>query len=170
MLTDGTLLNLSYSWFAEFDQRRKRHYPPLVSQLVRRVVQLPLEIIEAAKSRGLSINDYVLQLHVNQRSNRVAYVASIYRGFALLEMARVPVDPAYFELVEGVLGEPERREFQVKASSGEAYALTKASARLLGADTRQAAIEAVLLASTRAQVPHEGYIEAARLLEATFYR
>jgi hypothetical protein len=170
MLTDSTLLDRSGSWFAEFDQRRKRHYPPLVSPRVRRVVHLPLEVIESAKSRGISVGDYIAQLHMNQRSNRVAFVASIYRGFALLEMARVPVDPAYYELVEGVLGENDRREFQIKASSGESYALAKASARLLGADTRQGAIEAVLLSATRAQVPHEGFIEAARLLEATFYR
>ena len=34
----------------------------------------------------------------------------------------------------------------------------------------QTAVQALLLASQRAQVLHEGFIEAARLLEATFYR
>ncbi len=79
----------------------------------RRTVTISLELVEAAKQRGLSIGDYALQLHHNQRSARVAYVSSIFRGFALLEMARVPVDPAYFELVEGCMSETESREFRI---------------------------------------------------------
>jgi hypothetical protein len=118
----------------------------------------------------MSVGDYVLQLHYNQRSARIAFVASIYRGFALLEMARVPIDPAYYELVDGCMSEEESRAFRIKASSGEDNALPKAAARLLGADTRAAAVEALLLASQRSQVLHEGFIECARLLEATFYR
>ena len=89
MLTDGFLFNHSLSFFHEFDQRRRRHYPLEVSTRTRRTVNLSPEIIEAAKQRGMSLGDYILQLHLNQRSSRVAYVASLYRGFALLEMARV---------------------------------------------------------------------------------
>lgn len=118
----------------------------------------------------MSVGDYVLQLHHNQRSARVAYVASIFRGFALLEMARVPIDPAYFELVEGCMSATESREFRILASSGEDNALVRAAARLLGADTRQSAVQALLLAASRSQVLHEGFIESARLLEATYYR
>jgi hypothetical protein len=131
---------------------------------------LSLEVIEAAKQRGMSVGDYVLQLHHNQRSARVAYVASIFRGFALLEMARVPIDPAYFDLVEGCMSETESRDFRILASSGEDNALVRAAAQLLGADTRTSAVQALLLAASRSQVLHEGFIEAARLLEATYYR
>ena len=170
MLTDGFLFNHSISIFQEFDQRRPRLYPLGVSPKTRRNVTLDLEIVEAAKQRGLSLGDYVLHLHRNQRSARVAYVASIFRGFALLEMARVPVDPAYYELVDGCMSSEESREFRILASSGEDNALVRAAAGLLGADTRRSAVQALLLAASRAQVPHEGFIEAARLLEATFYR
>ena len=48
--------------------------------------------------------------------------------------------------------------------------LAGAAALLLGADTRRSAIQALLLAAQRSQVLHEGFIEAARLLEATYYR
>jgi len=41
---------------------------------------------------------------------------------------------------------------------------------LLGADTRTSAVRALLLAASRSQVLHEGFIEAARLFEATYYR
>jgi hypothetical protein len=68
------------------------------------------------------------------------------------------------------LGDQEGLDFRKRAGSGVDYALPKAAAQLLGADTRRNAIEAVLLAATRAQVPHEGFIEAARLLEATYFR
>jgi hypothetical protein len=170
MLTDGFLFNFSRSVFHEFDRRRPRHYPLDVSAKVRRSVSLSPQIIEAAAQRGLSLSDYLLQLHQNQRSSRVAYVASIFRGFALLEMARVPVDPAYYELVDGCMSEDESREFRILAASGEDNALTRAAARLLGADTRRSAVQALLLAAQRAQVLHEGFIEAARLLEATYYR
>lgn len=155
---------------AEFDQRRERLYAPGVSRKTKRVVSLNSEIVEAAKERGVALSEYITQLHYYQRSARVAFVASLFRGFALLEMARVPVDPAYFELVEGCLGAEEAMNFRVKASSGEDNALPKAAAALLGVDTRASAIQAVLLASQRAQVLHEGFIEAARLLEATYFR
>ncbi len=170
MLTDGFLFNHSRSFFQEFDQRKPRHYPLDVSPRTRRTVSLSPEILEAAKQRGMSVGDYVLQLHLNQRSARVAYVASIFRGFALLEMARVPIDPAYFELVEGCMSATESRDFRILASSGEDNALTRAAAQLLGADTRRSAVQALLLAAQRSQVLHEGFIEAARLLEATYYR
>ena len=81
--------------FAEFDQRKPRLYPLDVSPKTRKNVTLNLEVIEAAKERGLTLADYIQQLHQNQRSSRIAYAASIYRGFALLEMARVPVDLAW---------------------------------------------------------------------------
>ena len=170
MLTDGFLFNRSISVFPEFDQRKPRLYPLDVSPKVRKNVTLNLEVVEAAKQRGLAIGDYILQLHHSQRSSRIAYVSSIYRGFALLEMARVPVDPAYFELVDGCMSEEESLAFRILASSGEDNALTRAAAKLLGADTRRSAVQAILLAAQRAQVLHEGFIEAARLLEATFYR
>jgi hypothetical protein len=170
MLTDGFLFNHSLSFFQEFDRREPRLYPLDVSPKTRRTVTLSLEVIEAAKQRGLSVGDYVLQLHQNQRSARIAYVASIFRGFALLEMARVPIDPAYFDLVDGCMSASESRDFRVLASSGEDNALTRAAAQLLGADTRRGAVQALLLAASRSQVLHEGFIEAARLLEATFYR
>ena len=136
----------------------------------RKSILLSAEVIEAAQQRGLSLGDYIQQLHQNQRSSRVAYAASIYRGFALLEMARVPVDPAYFDLVDGCMNEDDSREFRILASSGGENALPRAAAKLLGIDTRQTAVQAILLAAQRAQVLHEGFIEAARLLEATFYR
>ncbi len=170
MLTDGFLFNHSLSFFHEFDQRRPRHYPLDVSTRTRRTVSLSPEIVEAAKQRGMSVGDYILQLHLNQRSARVAYVASLYRGFALLEMARVPVDPAYYELVDGCMSKEESRNFRILAASGEDNALTRAAAQLLGADTRRSAVQALLLAAQRSQVLHEGFIEAARLLEATYYR
>jgi hypothetical protein len=170
MLTDGFIFNHSISLFQEFDRRRPRHYPLDVSSRTRRTVSISPEIVEAAKQRGMSVGDYLVQLHLNQRSARIAYVSSIYRSFALLEMARVPIDPAYFELVDGCMSEEESRNFRVLASSGEDNALTRAAAQLLGADTRRAAVQAVLLAAQRSQVLHEGFIEAARLLEATYYR
>lgn len=170
MLTDGFLFNHSISFFPEFDRRKPRLYPPDMSQKTRRTITVSLEIVEAAKERGMSLGDYILQLHHNQRSARIAYVASIFRGFALLEMARVPVDPAYFELVDGCMSKTEAREFRLLASSGEDNALPRAAALLLGADTRRSAIQALLFAAQRSQVLHEGFIEAARLLEATFYR
>lgn len=170
MLTEGFLFHHSISFLPEFDRRRRRYYPPDVSLKSRRTVTLSQEIIDAAKQRGMNLGDYILQLHQNQRSARIAYVASIYRGFALLEMARVPIDPAYYELVDGCMSPDESRVFRTVASSGEDYALPKAAAKLLGADTRASAVQALLLASQRSQVLHEGFIEAARLLEATFYR
>jgi hypothetical protein len=170
MLTDGFLFNHSLSLFHAFDQRGARHYPLDVSTRTRRTVSLSPEIIEAAKQRGMTVGDYVLQLHLNQRSARIAYVASIYRGFALLEMARVPIDPAYFDLVDGCMSPDESRAFRILAASGEENALTRAAAQLLGADTRRSAVQAILVASSRSQVLHEGFIEAARLLEATYYR
>ncbi len=170
MLTDGVLFNHSISLFQEFDQRRRRLYPLDVSSKTRRSVTLSQEIVEAAKQRGVSVGDYIQQLHQNQRSSRVAYVSSLYRGFALLEMARVPIDPAYFELVDGCMSGDESRDFRILASSGEDYALVRAAAQLLGADTRRSAVQALLIAASRSQVLHEGFIEAARLFEATFYR
>src|SRR3984957_8650490 len=131
MLTDGFLFNHSISLFQEFDQRKPRLYPLAVPPKTRRTITLSAEVLDAAKQRGMSVGDYVLQLHHNQRSARVAYVSSLYRGFALLEMARVPIDPAYFDLVEGCMSEPESREFRVLASSGEDNALVRAAARLL---------------------------------------
>jgi len=170
MLTDGFLFNRSISVFPEFDQRKPRLYPLDVSRKTRRTITISLEVVEAAKQRGMSLGDYVLQLHHNQRSARIAYVSSLYRGFALLEMARVPIDPAYFELVDGCMSEEESRDFRILASSGEDNCLVRAAAQLLGADTRRSAVQALLLAASRSQVLHEGFIEAARLLEATFYR
>jgi len=170
VLTDGFLFNHSISLLQEFDQRKPRLYPLDVSPKTRRSVTLNLEIIEAAKQRGMSVGDYILQLHQNQRSARVAFVSSLYRGFALLEMARVPVEPAYYELVDGCMSEDQSKEFRILASSGEDYALVRAAAQLLGADTRRSAVQALLIAASRSQVLHEGFIEAARLLEATFYR
>ena len=101
MLTDGFLFNHSISFFQEFDLRKPRLYPLDVSPKTRRTINVSLEIVEAAKQRGMSLGDYILQLHQNQRSARIAYVASIFRGFALLEMARVPVDPALFGPADG---------------------------------------------------------------------
>ena len=170
MLTDGFLFNHSISLFQEFDQRRPRLYPLDVAAKTRRTVSLSPEIIEAAEQRGMKLGDYIQQLHQNQRSARIAYVSSLYRGFALLEMARVPVDPAYFELVDGCMNAEDSKAFRILAASGEENALVKAAAQLLGGDTRKSAVQAVLLAASRAQVLHEGFIEAARLLEATFYR
>jgi hypothetical protein len=170
MLTDGTLFSRSISVFPEFDRRKPRLYPLAVAHRTRKSVLLSPEVVEAAQQRGLSLGDYVQQLHQNQRSSRIAYAASIYRGFALLEMARVPIDPAYFELVDGCMNAEDGLAFRILAASGEDNALVRAAANLLGADTRRSAVQAVLLAAQRAQVLHEGFIEAARLLEATFYR
>lgn len=170
MLTDGALFSRSISLFPEFDRRKPRLYSLSVMLRTRKNVLLSPEIIEAAKERGLALGDYIQQLHQNQRSSRIAYAASIYRGFALLEMARVPIDPAYFELVDGCMNAEDSLAFRVLAASGEDNALVRAAAGLLGADTRKSAVQAVLLAAQRAQVLHEGFIEAARLLEATFYR
>lgn len=160
----------SRSIHAEFDLQRQKLIISDMSNKVRKQIYLSKEIIEAAQQRGLPLGDYISILHNSQRSVRVAHVASVYRSFALLEMARVPVDPAYFNLVEGVLGEQEGHEFQKKIKNGSHYALPRAAAELLGADTRVAAVEAIFMASARASVMHEGYIEAARLLEATLYR
>ena len=154
----------------EFDRRWAKLYPLDVSNKQRKQVTLTQEIIEAAKRRGITLSEYIAQLHFNQRSGRVAYVASIYRGFALLEMARLPVEPAYCDLVDGVLGEDAGHEFRIAVGSGVENALPRAAAKLLGADTRSNAVEAVLLSSQRAQVLHEVFIEAARLLEATYFR
>jgi len=170
VLTDGQAFQRSISVFPEFDLRKPRLYPLDVATRTRKSVLLSPEVVEAAKLRGLAIGEYIQQLHQNQRSSRIAYAASIYRGFALLEMARVPVDPAYFELVDGCMNADDSRDFRILAASGEDNALTRAAAGLLGADTRRSAIAALLLAAQRAQVLHEGFIEAARLLEATFYR
>ncbi len=170
MLTDGFLFNHSISFFQEFDQRRQRHYPLDVSPKTRRTVTISNEVIEAAKLRGMSVGDYVLGLHHNQWSARVAFVSSIIRGFALLEMARVPIDPAYFDLVDGCMGETDSREFRILAASGEDNAVVRAAAQLLGADTRRSAVQALLLAASRSQVLHEGFNGSARLLEATYYK
>jgi hypothetical protein len=169
VLTDGHIFNRSISVFPEFD-RQPRLYPLAVAHRTRKSVLLSPEVVEAAQQRGLALGDYVQQLHQNQRSSRIAYAASLYRGFALLEMARVPIDPAYFDLVDGCMNAEESLAFRVLAGSGEDHALVRAAAQLLGADTRRSAVQAVLLAAQRAQVLHEGFIEAARLLEATFYR
>ncbi|MEM6821173.1 MAG: hypothetical protein AAF558_04370 [Verrucomicrobiota bacterium] len=141
-----------------------------MSKKVRKHVYLPEEVVRAAQKKGSSLGDYIAFLHHSQTSIRTSHVASIYRSFALLEMARVPVDPAYFDLVDGVLGKDIGHEFQVTIKTGEPYALPKAAAALLGADTRVSAVEAIFMASARASVMHEGYIEAARLLEATLAR
>ncbi len=170
MLTDGHIFNRSLSVFPEFDQRRPRLYPLAVAHRTRKSVLLSPEVVEAAQQRGLSLGDYVQQLHQNQRSSRIAYAASIYRGFALLEMARVPIDPAYYERVDGCMNPEDSLAFRVLAASGEDHARVRAAAQLLGTDTRRSAVQALLLASQRAQVLHAGFIEAARLLEATFYR
>jgi hypothetical protein len=170
VLTDGHIFNRSISVFPEFDRRQPRLYPLAVAHRTRKSVLLSPEVVEAAQQRGLALGDYVQQLHQNQRSSRIAYAASLYRGFALLEMARVPIDPAYFDLVDGCMNAEESLAFRVLAGSGEDHALVRAAAQLLGADTRRSAVQAVLLAAQRAQVLHEGFIEAARLLEATFYR
>src|SRR5260221_7043893 len=157
MLPVVFLFNPSISFFQEFHQRRPRLYPLDVSPKTRRSVTLSLEVVEAAKQRGMSVGAYVLQLHHNQRSVRVAYVSSIFRGFALLEMARVPVDPAYFELVDGCMSKSEGREFRILASSGEDNALVRAAAQLLGADTRRSAVQALLVAASRSRGLHEGF-------------
>jgi hypothetical protein len=104
----------SRSIHAEFDLKRQKLITSDMSSKVRKHIYLSKEVVEAAKQRGLSLGDYIAILHNSQRSVRVAHVASIYRSFALLEMARVPVDPAYFDLVEGVLGEEEGHIFQKK--------------------------------------------------------
>lgn len=154
----------------EFDIRRERLFPPDMQKKVRKNIYLLPEVVEAAQQRGLSLGDYIAHLHMNQRSIRASYVASVYRGLSLLEMARVPVDPAYFELVNGVLGEADGEKFRREASTGEPQAVHKAAANLLGADTRTSAVAAIFSTAERAGVMHEGYLEAARLLEATLYR
>jgi hypothetical protein len=160
----------SRSFFAEFDRKRRFYLGPAMQPKVRKSVYVTREVIDAAQSRGLALGEYLNHLHASQRSLRVAHVTSVYRGFALLEMARVPVDPAYYDLVNGVMGEEDGLAFRSLASSGKPHALPKAAAQLLGPDTRVAAVEAIFMASFRAGVMHEGYLEAARLLEATLYR
>ena len=159
-----------YSLLAEFDVKKTRLHPITMTRKIRKIVYLNDEIIESAKHRGITLSDYIAHLHANQRSIRVAHVASVYRGFALLEMARVPVDPAYYDLVYGVLGEETGKNFHKKASTGKEHAVPVAAAHLLGPDTRVSAVEALFMAASRAGVMHEGYLEAARLLEATLYR
>ncbi|MDD5262867.1 MAG: hypothetical protein PHD76_13560 [Methylacidiphilales bacterium] len=160
----------SRSLLAEFDVKRTRFYPITMIKKTRKAVYVADEIIEAARHRGISLADYIAHLHANQRSIHVAHVSSVYRGFALLEMARVPVDPAYYDLVYGVLGEETGKNFHKKASTGKEHAVAIAAAQLLGPDTRVSAVEAIFMAASRASVMHEGYLEAARLLEATLYR
>jgi hypothetical protein len=162
--------NRSWSLLHEFDQKREFSHTPDMNTKVRKSIYLSEEVVRAAQHRGLPLGDYLSHLHANQRSIRVAYVSSIYRGFALLEMARVPVDPAYYDLVYGVLGDEDGAVFRKQASSGKEHSVPQAAAQLLGADTRSAAVEAIFMAASRASVMHEGYIEAARLLEATIYR
>jgi len=165
-----SLLNRSCSRFKDFDTNVTLRKPYYMSQKIRKHIYLPEEVIRGAEIKGLSLGDYIAHLHHNQGSVRVSHVASVYRSFALLEMARVPIDPAYFDLVDGVLGEKDGNDFRTKVNSGEAYALPKAAAALLGIDTRSKAVESIFMASTRASVMHEGYIEAARLLESTLTR
>ncbi|MEM9446535.1 MAG: hypothetical protein AAGA18_14410 [Verrucomicrobiota bacterium] len=167
---DSYLDQYSWSLFAEFDHRRKKFYPLDVQAKVRKTVTLSKEVISAAEQRGLRLSEYVQELHVLQRSTRVAYAATIFRSFALLEMARVPVEPAYTELVHGVMGSEDGEAFQKIIASGIDDALIIASAKLLGADIRASAVEAVLQSAKRANVMHEGFLEASRLLESTFYR
>lgn len=161
--------HFKHSQFSSFDVKLKRRPRPM-SQTIRKQIHIPEEVIRAAQARGLALSDYIAHLHYQQSSVRVAHVASVYRSFALLEMARVPVDPAYFDLVEGVLGKSDGLTFRLAVGSGESYALPRAAAALLGADTRTTAVEAIFMAATRASVMHEGYIEAARLLEASLAR
>jgi hypothetical protein len=127
VLTDGHIFNRSISVFPEFDRRQPRLYPLAVAHRTRKSVLLSPEVIEAAQQRGLALGDYVQQLHQNQRSSRIAYAASLYRGFALLEMARVPIDPAYFDLVDGCMNAEESLAFRVLAGSGEDHALVRAA-------------------------------------------
>lgn len=159
----------SRSMFSEFDRRRAKPRPSRMKK-IRKSLFLGEDIIRAAQLRGLPLADYIAHLHAHHTSLHAANVATVYRGFALLEMARVPVDPAYFELVYGVLGEETGTRFQKEITENKPQALPRAAARLLGADTRVAAMEAIFLASTRASVMHEGYLEGARLLEASLYR
>jgi len=65
MLTDGFLFSHSISFFQEFDQRKPRLYPLDVSPKTRRTLTISLELVEAAKQRGMSVGDYALQLHHN---------------------------------------------------------------------------------------------------------
>ncbi len=169
-LTEGLLEGRGEGVYAEFDRRRRRAYVPLMSATSRRSVQVPLEVIEAAKARGMGLGDYITELHLTHRSGRVAMVASVLRSFALLEMARVPVEPAYLDLVKGAFGAEVEARFRIMAKSGLPHALPRAAAGLLGADTRAQAIEAVMIAAQSARVLHEGFIEAARLLEGTYMR
>lgn len=163
------------SWLHErapsrFDPHSQARYDLDVQPKIQRSVRVGRELIDAAKDQGLSLSDYLAVLHRNQRSVRVAYVASIYRSFALLELARLPLDPAYYQLVSGVMGEEDGKVFRVAAGSGAPLALPRAAAALLGSDTRAQAVEGILLAAHTANLLHEGFIEAARLLEATYYR
>jgi hypothetical protein len=137
---------------------------------LRKSIYVGEDIIRAAQHRGLSLGDYVAHLHAHQASIHVANVASVYRSFALLELARVPVDPAYFELVYGVLGAETGERFHKEVKESAPLALPRAAARLLGADTRVPAMEAIFMAASRASVMHEGYLEGARLLEASLSR
>jgi len=164
------MLDHSHSRFWEFDVQFQNTKALPMPDKIRKHVYLPREVIRGAEAKGLSLGDYLAYLHHNQGSVRVAHVASVYRSFALLEMARVPVEPAYFDLVEGVLGEVDGRTFRVTVQSEASNALPKAAAALLGDDIRATAVEAIFMASARARVMHEGYIEAARLLEATLSR
>lgn len=154
---------------AEFDQRRIAPRPSRMKK-IRKSLYLGEDIIRAAQHRGLALGEYIAHLHAHSASLHAANVASVYRGFALLEMARVPVDPAYFDLVYGVLGEETGTRFHQEITENKALALPRAAAKLLGTDTRVAAMEAIFLAATRASVMHEGYLEGARLLEASLYR
>jgi hypothetical protein len=137
---------------------------------LRKSIYVGEDIIRAAQHRGLSLSDYVAHLHAHQASIRVAHVASVYRSFALLELARVPVDPAYFDLVYGVLGAETGERFHKEVKESTPLALPRAAARLLGADTRVPAMEAIFMAAARASVMHEGYLEGARLLESSLFR
>lgn len=165
-----SILNRTHSRFTEFDAILPRRKPYPMSEKIRKHIYLPQEVIRGAEAKGLSIGDYIAHLHHNQVSVRISHIASVYRSFALLEMARVPVDPAYFDLVSGVLGEKTGNQFRSKVNSGSNYALPQAAAELLGADIRSNAVESIFMAASRASVMHEGYIEAARLLESTLTR
>ncbi|MDX6767792.1 MAG: hypothetical protein SFU85_13505 [Candidatus Methylacidiphilales bacterium] len=169
MPLDSLIDHPGRSLLAEFDRKQRRlHLSPM--KKTRKSVYLGDDLIRAAQHRGLSLADYIAHLHAHHTSLHAAQVASVYRGFALLEMARVPVDPAYFELVYGVLGEETGTRFHKSITENKPLALPKAAAQLLGADTRVPAMEAIFLAATRASVMHEGYLEGARLLEASLHR
>lgn len=169
MLLDS-MLDHTHSRFWEFDARLRPYKVPTMSEKIRKHIYLPKEVIRGAEAKGVSLGDYIAHLHHKAGSVRVAHVCSIYRSFALLEMARVPVEPAYFDLVEGVLGEVDGKRFRGTVQSGEPYALPRAASALLGDDIRTEAVKAIFMAAARASVMHEGYIEAARLLESTLIR